>query len=495
VEDEVIVARDLQRLLLELGYDTVGSTSRGEQAVVLAGQLRPDLVLMDIRLSGSMDGIAAARIIRAKFSLPIVFLTAFAAENVLARAKLTEPFGYVLKPFSERELRTVLEMALYKHQAEARLRESTQHARLFFAAFEQTTDVIIILDAAGRVLHANPACLALVGGSAREIMGRSVRETGLVPRSLRVYREIIAALVEESEWHGEYEASGRRREPRRLAVSVTSTSNVEPEPRFVVSARDVSDQRRLEYIADAENLVANFGYVFAGLRHELGNPINSIKSALTVVRQGLWTLPPDRVETYLDRVLQEVARVEYLLRSLQNFNATQPSVLEPVPIGAFLARFSSIIRPDVESRGVSLECVVDEPSATVSADPRALHQVLLNLLTNALDALAGRAEPRIQIAARRRGAHLLLIVSDNGAGIAPDRRPHVFKPFHTTKHKGTGLGLAITRKLVTLMHGTIELGPTGTGETVFTVTLDAADVPETARARRSVQPPALRGAS
>ena len=129
VEDETIVARDIKQQLIELGYLPVGHATSGEEAIHLVGELSPDLVLMDIQLAGMLDGIAAAQLIREKFSLPVVFLTAFAADDVLARAKLTEPFGYILKPFSERELRTVLEMALYKHKADARLRDTTRQLR------------------------------------------------------------------------------------------------------------------------------------------------------------------------------------------------------------------------------------------------------------------------------------------------------------------------------------------------------------------------------
>jgi signal transduction histidine kinase len=124
VEDERIVARDISQQLTELGYGTAGIASRGDHAISMAGDLRPDLVLMDIHLAGKMDGIEAAQAIHDRFGLPVVFLTAFATDEVLARAKRTEPFGYVLKPFTERELRTVLEMALYKHAAENRLQQN-----------------------------------------------------------------------------------------------------------------------------------------------------------------------------------------------------------------------------------------------------------------------------------------------------------------------------------------------------------------------------------
>ncbi len=129
VEDELIVARDITQQLLDLGYTPVGSTHSGEQAIAMATELRPDLVLMDIQLAGPMDGIDAANAIRAQLALPVVFLTAFSADGVLARAKLTEPFGYILKPFSDRELGTVLTMALYKHQAEERLLTSTRQLK------------------------------------------------------------------------------------------------------------------------------------------------------------------------------------------------------------------------------------------------------------------------------------------------------------------------------------------------------------------------------
>ena len=122
VEDEPIVAQDLRRQLAELGYDPVGKAATGEAALVLAEQLRPDLVLMDIELAGGMDGLSAAQLIGRQFDIPVVYLTAYSSEAFVERAKVTEAFGYVIKPYAIRELRIVIEMALYKHQAEQALR-------------------------------------------------------------------------------------------------------------------------------------------------------------------------------------------------------------------------------------------------------------------------------------------------------------------------------------------------------------------------------------
>ncbi len=117
VEDEAVVALDIQRRLDSLLYAVAGVTASGEESVRLAGQLQPDLILMDIHLEGAMDGIMAAEQIHRRFRLPVVFLTAYAEAPTLERAKLADPFGYILKPFEDRDLKTVIEMALYKHQS------------------------------------------------------------------------------------------------------------------------------------------------------------------------------------------------------------------------------------------------------------------------------------------------------------------------------------------------------------------------------------------
>ena len=129
VEDEPIVARDLVTTLARLGYTVTGSTAQGEEALVLARERHPDVVLMDIRLAGAMDGIEAAEHLRREDDPAVIYMTAHSDRATLDRAKLTEPFGYILKPFETRDLETHIEMALYRHEAERKLRESATSLR------------------------------------------------------------------------------------------------------------------------------------------------------------------------------------------------------------------------------------------------------------------------------------------------------------------------------------------------------------------------------
>jgi two-component system, LytTR family, response regulator LytT len=118
VEDESIVAKDIQHSLKKLGYTVVGMCSNGEDAIRTAEEMSPDLVLIDIMLKGDMSGIEAADQIRQRMNIPVIYLTAYADESTLNKAKVTEPYGYIIKPFKEIDLHTAIEMAIYKHEKE-----------------------------------------------------------------------------------------------------------------------------------------------------------------------------------------------------------------------------------------------------------------------------------------------------------------------------------------------------------------------------------------
>ena len=173
VEDDRVVARDIRQQLERIGHTVVGSTASGEEAVDVAADLQADLVLMDVRVEGAIDGIEAARRIRERHQIQVIYLSANADDETLRRASLTGLSGYLLKPFEESQLRTVVELALHKHAAERRLRESE---RRYAVTLSSIGDAVIACDERLQVTFINPVASALTGWPAEDAVGRSLVE-------------------------------------------------------------------------------------------------------------------------------------------------------------------------------------------------------------------------------------------------------------------------------------------------------------------------------
>lgn len=221
--------------------------------------------------------------------------------------------------------------------------------------------------------------------------------------------------------------------------------------------RDITERSRLESIAEAVNSMDNISYVFSGIRHELGNPINSIKMTLSVLKRNLSEYSPTAVEKFVDRAMTEISRVEFLLQALKSFSIFENPEIQDVKIDDFLTRFIALVSNDLRESGISVSKNVESKVTTLSADPRLLHQVMLNLITNASDALSGKEHRKIGIRVARQDGLIAIIVEDNGCGMSEEAQANLFKPFYTTKTRGTGLGLMITLKMVTLMKGNMEI--------------------------------------
>jgi PAS domain S-box-containing protein len=171
VEDESVVAKDIQWSLKGLGYAICGWASSGAEAIQKAADLKPDLVLMDVVLKGEMDGIQASEHIRKNFNIPVIYLTAYADEHTLQRAKVTEPFGYILKPFEERELHTTLEVALYRHKTEKAIRDKEQWLS---TTLRSIGEGVITTDILGNVTFMNSVAESLTGWNETKALGKKV---------------------------------------------------------------------------------------------------------------------------------------------------------------------------------------------------------------------------------------------------------------------------------------------------------------------------------
>lgn len=171
VEDEAIIAEGLRLRLTQLGFEVSGVAASGEDAIRLADETGPDLVLMDIRLGGAIDGIAAGRHIRATADVPIVYLTANTDRPTVQKAMETSPFGYLSKPIRDETLQTTIAVALHKNQVE---REYKQREQRFISTLASLGDALIVVDEVGRVTFLNPAAADLTGWTNAEAVGRNI---------------------------------------------------------------------------------------------------------------------------------------------------------------------------------------------------------------------------------------------------------------------------------------------------------------------------------
>ena len=224
-----------------------------------------------------------------------------------------------------------------------------------------------------------------------------------------------------------------------------------------VFIRDITEKSRLESIAQAVNTMDNIGFIFSGIRHEIGNPLNSLKMALSVLKQSSENPHPEMLKEYIERGLADIGRMEYLLKSLKTFTMYDRVDLKDMHLVEFMDKFISLVERDFHSYGIRIKTEIPLDIAWVRIDERALHQALLNIFNNAAEALKEQKIPEIRIQAEVRDQLMWLTIADNGCGIYPEQLKYLFQPFNTSKPNGNGLGLVITRKLLAMMHGDIDI--------------------------------------
>ena len=240
VEDEAVVPSALSDQLTELGYEPVARATTGEQALILAEQLRPDLALMDVRLAGDLDGIATAQTIRERFSIPVVFLSAYVEQDILDRAKAAQPYGYLTKPFQSIELRMAIDLALTKHQAETQMRRiHEEHAAILRTAM----DGFGMVDMEGRILEVNDAYCRMTGYTREELLRMSIGELAADQSS-----DEISARINQIKQAGcaRFEWRHRCKDGCVCDVEVSVQYRPNEDGRMVAFVRDITERKRTE---------------------------------------------------------------------------------------------------------------------------------------------------------------------------------------------------------------------------------------------------------
>lgn len=493
VEDMAVVAMDIASTLGQLGYEVVGTVATGEEAIQVAATARPDLVLMDINLAGQVDGIEAAHQIRDSFQIPVVFLTAYSDEDTLQRAKLSDPFGYVVKPINKRELQANIHLALYRSQIDRALRESEER---YAAVVRQSGEGIFLADVDGRrILEANPALQRLLGYTEAEFEALTLYD--LLPYDREAIDQGIET-VRTQRYLAPFAARHRCKDgsllPVELSASVISYGGSEA---VCVLVRDTRERQAAELAPKAaeEELETQrvlsvradrlrcLGELAAATANELSQPLARLREQAVQVRDGIGqgAIPATTLVAQLNRIAEVADLIYHQVEHLQRFSAAvdHPDLI-PVQVDEVVGQTVAMVQAQFRRQEIAVQSSLAGDLPPILANPFSLEEVVLNLLTNARDALRdqGRSSAgRITVSTAASGTgdeeQVQLVVEDNGPGIAGEVLARVFTPFFTTKGSsgGTGLGLPIARAIVEGFGGRLELRSAPGAGTTATVLL------------------------
>ena len=490
VEDERVVAKDLSITLTALGYDVVGSVKSGIEAVREAAATRPDLVLMDIRLPGEIDGVAAAERIKEVRDCPVVYLTAFSDSEVLARARLTEPHGYLVKPFRDAELRGTIEMALYKHGMERRLREREQ---LLATTLRSIGDAVITTDAGARVTYLNPVAESLTGWPLDEAAGRAVSE--ILALRDGASRQPLAnpaeqAMQRRAVQNVSPEAELVNRGGAAVPIDDSAAPIVDRAGAVMGSVvvlhdsteRRAADARIRELNAELERRVRERTALLEAANRELESFSYSVAHDLRAPLRGIDGFSRALLETKADQLDEEGRQDLLRVRAAAKRMA---GLIDDLLALAGIARRTIHFRDldlSAMAREVGAEMAAAQPQRAVTltvadglrarGDAGLIRVVLQNLLGNAWKFTARLEHPQVEVFARDLAGERQIVVRDNGAGFDPayaDKLFGAFQRLHLVEEfEGNGIGLATVQRIVSRHSGAVGAhGAVGRGAEVW----------------------------
>jgi two-component system cell cycle sensor histidine kinase/response regulator CckA len=471
VEDEAIVAVDLAGRLERLGYEIVGIAAQGQEAVALARHLHPQLVLMDIQLEGLLDGIETAAAIRRHYDVPVIYLTAHSDPGTLARAKLTGPFGYILKPLEDRELATQIELALYKHRAERQLREQREWLRVTLTSIG---DAVIATDADGRIAFVNPAAESLTGWSMAEAAGKPAGEV------FRIIHEHTRAAVEDPV-HKVLKAGKRvglanhtrllRKDGTEVSID-DSAAPIRDEKGHIQGVvlvfRDITGQKRAQAALERSNReLEQFAYVAS---HDLQEPLRSIVGFLQLLQRRYGDQIDEKGRHFIEQSVKAGYRMQSLIRDLLTLSRvdTEGAVFEPTDLNPIVKNILDNLQSIIKEKNADIGCA-ELPNLPIDASQ--IQSLFQNLIMNAVK-FNQSPKPMIAIGCQEHDNFYHFFVKDNGIGVSFEFRERIFVVFqrlHTDReYPGTGLGLALCKKIVQRHGGSIwvESQP-GQGSTFY----------------------------
>ncbi|MCW5313609.1 response regulator [Nostoc sp. KVJ3] len=517
VEDEYILAINLQESLESLGYTVLGMTDSAEEAIEKATDLHPNLILMDIRLRGDMDGIQAAEQIWNNLQIPVIYVTGHSDKSTVERATLTSPFGYILKPIKEQELYVAIQTALNRYERE----------QFLSSVLRGMGDGVVVVDPELRVKYLNQVAEALTGWRWDEAKGRMLTEVFKLVNEQTQFpaqNPMIAALQQETTIYLDSHISLVAKDKTTIPIADSATplrNNSGAITGAIMVFRDDTQRRLTEernlataraqqleiQVAELKRLNKLKEDFLATTSHEMRTPLSNIKMTISTLenlleRQGILNSNPlspfESVAHYLtilrEQCEQELDLVDNLLYIRMIDADVYPLELTSIHLQNWLPHVAEYFEERARAREQTLQVNIPPNLPPLVSDLPSLTEIVSELLNNACKYTPSEGQIVVDVrvidttkSLTNKNAesgilgdfqvpYFQITISNSGVIIPKNEQSRIFEPFYRIpqsdrwQHSGTGLGLALVKKLVEYLQGTIEV-TSSQGWTIFTVKL------------------------
>lgn len=493
VEDEWVVAIDVRDCLEGLGYRVVAIATSGEEAIAKSRELRPDVVLMDIRLEGEIDGVQAAQQIWQELRIPIIYATGYSDHATVDRATATEPFGYILKPIRERDLYIAVKTALQRHRRETQLVEQQQWAATILKAIG---DGVIVTDVQGRVKYLNLTAESLTGWQLQDAANRPIIEVlSLIHDQTQVPIEnpISEVLRTGTTAYLVNPVLLVSKDGRQIPIADSAAPLVDDVGEItgaVMVFRDVSARQSLQeqsfsllraqileqQMSELQRLAQLKEDFLSTVSHELRSPLVNIKMSIHLLEMNLDQRKLSSLESQTESQANKIGQYLRIIREesdqelnlvndlleLQRLDVERtPTDVTSIEVLEWLTQIVEVYQARAQERRQRLQVRLPNSLPLLFSDVLILTRVLKELLANAC-----KYTPPghlITVSTQQVDHQLRLIISNSGVEISAEELPHVFDKFYRIpgsdrwNQGGSGLGLALVKKQIMYLGGSIHV--------------------------------------
>lgn len=467
VEDEGIVALDIEDMLIHSGYDVISTVASGEEAISVALETIPDIILMDIRLQGSMLGTEAAHLINQVIDSPIIFLTAHSDNQTLQDAKLSNPYGYIIKPFEQRNLITTMELALYKHRSH---QQQIRFTNLLKSLLDNIPMGLILLDQNYRIYMTNPTGLNYIDEMGKKLPnGRLARITDYAVETLT--SENICGNWQEIKMHQPYEAI---LEIIAFTINLFDPINIPSDSGWAIVIRNVSAERKLQKKLETQEHIASLGQFAENVTSDLVKLLKPVTYNLDLL-SSIDIQFNDREKSLISESQAKLNQVGVMLERFKEVNRN----ITLIPI-----EFRTVYERILQIQQHELELDVDESlySTGIKADIQKLtfvYKTIMDFLS-AFSESDSKIQLRVEAIARKQipkeGPHneyVMLKLGKTGKSLPTEILLHIFEPYLVDRVFDIKLGLLLSqaRLIIKEHNGYIQVENLSEGGVSFNILL------------------------